>query len=109
MKIARLDRRVTIKRVSETRDSFGGVAGGLVTVATVWARMVVEPGSESFNADRTVSMTPTVFEIRFRRDVSPKMVVVHRTTEFEIESVEEIERNETLRLTCHSRDAVSGS
>jgi len=106
--IGKYDRRVTIQRRSEVRDSFGQVVASWVDVATVWARRMGRDGKDEFSADQHVSVLPVVFEIRFREDVAPKMRLVHRQTVYEIETIDEVARNETLRLSCYARDAVSG-
>jgi SPP1 family predicted phage head-tail adaptor len=65
-----LDRRVTIQRQSESRDSHGGVVVSWVDVATVWADLSAVTGREYVQAQAVQDETTVKIVIRFRSGIT---------------------------------------
>ena len=63
--------RVTIQRVTETKDADGGYVKTWADLATVWAEIRGVGGREYFDKDVVTSEVSCVFIIRFRSDLVP--------------------------------------
>jgi head-tail adaptor len=75
----------------------------------VWADVIYRDGSggESVQSAQIMSKQPVHFVIRYGSgwaDVNPKDRVSYNSKLYNIEAVQEIGRNEGLRLTCTIRE-----
>ena len=110
IKAGQLDRRIRLQRPVTARNEYGEEVVSFVDEITVAARLVPLPGSEDFvPSDGHSAKQPTIFEIRFRKNVGPKWRVVYNGSEYEVEDVAETGRREGLRLICYARNVVSGA
>lgn len=64
-----LDQRITIKRETLSNDDMGGDTISLATVATVWALVKADRGSESEDWDQVNANHTYRFVIRYRSDI----------------------------------------
>lgn len=75
MKAGRLNTRVTIEQVTETRESTGSVTRAWATLATVWAEIMPLKGREFYAAQAVQAEADVKIRIRRRTDVTEKMRV----------------------------------
>lgn len=102
LRIGKLDRRVTIRQVTETHDETGGVSSAWSDVATVWAA-IEYPGTasgERYMAEQQTAFTRVNFLIRFRADVVPKMQIRYNSKDYDILTTEELTRLNYLKIIC---------
>lgn len=70
MKAGTLDRRITLQRQAETRDSYGGVTFTWVDVATVWADVLAVSGKEYLQGQAVQDEVTTRIVIRWRSGIT---------------------------------------
>lgn len=103
MRSGRLDRRLTIQAVTETRGSAGDVVETWADVATVWAEKMDEKGREYFAAAQVTAERPTRFTIRWRSGLTAKHRVVCEGVTYDVQAIDEIGRRKGLWLYCLAR------
>jgi SPP1 family predicted phage head-tail adaptor len=98
MQIGRLDRKITIESVTETRDSVGQPVETWATFATTWAQKKDGSGGESTKADQTIAELGSTFITRHVSGVTPKMRINEGGSIYDILSVSEIGRAAGLEI-----------
>lgn len=83
----KLNRRVTIKQQSTTRDALGQPLTVWSEVATVWSNILHPRGAEVIRGDRDVSIVQASIRIRYRTDVTAAMRVYYGSLVYEIKAV----------------------
>lgn len=68
MKIGDLDKRIILQDLVET-NNFGEIVKTYSNIATVWAKIISQKGSESFEAARMSSTQKLKIKLRYRADV----------------------------------------
>ena len=109
MKFGRMDARITIQRATVVTNDYGESVPTWATLATVWADVIWREGSgaERIASDQILSKQPVHFLIRYSTtvsSVSAKDRVAYGGKSYEIETIQEIGRNDGLRLTCTLRE-----
>lgn len=109
MKFGRMDSRILIERATLTTNAYGERAMSWSTLATVWADVIFREGSgnEAIQSLQLMSKQPVHFIIRYSTTVAgvtPKDRVTYNSKVYNIEAIQEIGRNEGLRLTCTIRE-----
>jgi SPP1 family predicted phage head-tail adaptor len=109
MKFGRMDARITIQRATVVTNDYGERVPTWATLATVWADVIWREGSgaERIASDQILSKQPVHFLIRYSTtvsSVSAKDRVSYGSKSYEIETIQEIGRNDGLRLTCTLRE-----
>jgi len=109
MKFGRMDSRILIERATLTTNAYGERTQAWTTLATVWADVIYREGSgnEQVQSLQLMSKQPVHFIIRYSTTVAgvtPKDRVTYNSKEYNIEAIQEIGRNEGLRLTCTIRE-----
>lgn len=109
MKFGRMDSRILIERATLTTNAYGERTQAWTTLATVWADVIFREGSgnEQVQSLQLMSKQPVHFIIRYSTTVAgvtPKDRVTYNSKEYNIEAIQEIGRNEGLRLTCTIRE-----
>lgn len=104
-----LDRRVVIQRAVRTTDTHGESVIAWDSLATVWAKFEAGGGSETHLADRRQANQAATFTLRWLAGVMAEMRVLHDGDAWDIESVEEPDRRESLLLRCRAVQPVSGN
>lgn len=69
MRAGKLDRRITLRAKSTTKNSFGEDVVTWTDVATVWAEWLPKGGSERWASQRVIDTADGAFQIRYRSDV----------------------------------------
>lgn len=76
MRIAELDRKITIKQRTGTRAASGQMVYTFSDVATVWSKKTEIGGSEGVIADQMVGTTTTAYIIRYRAGIKQDMIIL---------------------------------
>lgn len=84
MRAGRLDRRITLKRKSESQDDFGQPQVTWTDIATVWARWVPAKGQQMWTAKQYVDTAAGEFEIRYLSGLTPVDEVEHDGDQYDI-------------------------
>lgn len=74
MQTGKLDQRVTLKTPTTTNNG-GQVQDAYADIATVWAEVIEQRGSEAFEAARVDAQRMIRVRIRYRDDVDTKSVI----------------------------------
>jgi SPP1 family predicted phage head-tail adaptor len=107
MRFGSMDSRVAIQRATLTVNAYGERAESWATIATVWAEVQYKVGGgESIQSDQVMSKQPIHFIIRYSSDVSdlkPSDRVSYKSNVYQIEGIQEIGRQEGLRIVTTLR------
>jgi SPP1 family predicted phage head-tail adaptor len=100
MRAGNLKHKIVIQTYSETQNDFGEVMKGWSDFKTAYASITPLSAKEYYKAGTKAEATHKL-ELRYLKDIKPKMRVVYSTRVFNIESVLNIrEANKTLQLIC---------
>lgn len=100
MRSGNLKHKIVIQAYSETQNDFGEVVKGWTDFKTAYASITPVSAKEFFKAGVQAEVTHKI-EVRYLKDIKPKMRVMYGTREFSIESVLDIrEAHKTLQLMC---------
>lgn len=105
MRAGKLDRRITFQTLTDGQDAAGGITeawANLVTNPTVWAYVHPLTGREFFAAQQVNAEIDTVFEVRYRSDITPKMRIVHDSKNYDIREIKEIGRRNGLEILARA-------
>ena len=101
MKVGKLRHRVTIQRLEEVDDGYGGVEEKWQNVATVWASVEPLRGNERYTAQQVQAELTHKVTIRYRAGIKPQMRLVYGNRILEIEAVIDVEeRHKWIELLC---------
>ena len=105
MRIGGHDRKISIQFRSIARGTYGEVVDSFTTSFAAWARLDVKAtGAREYIEDgREKASTRVVFLIRYSTDVSDITAgdrVLYNSQYYDIENVQEVGRNTSLRLFC---------
>lgn len=110
MGAGKLNRRVTIVRPTNSRNSFGEVVKEPFSpVATVWAGVRWVTGREQLRGGAKTQTQTAIFRVRFRPGLEPRMWVRYRDQMYDIESIAEAteQRDRYLDLTATVREVAT--
>ena len=100
MRARSLKHKIIIQTYSETQNDFGEVVKGWEDFKTAYASITPLSAKEYYKAGTNAEVSHKI-ELRYIKDIKPKMRVVYDDREFSIESVLNIrEANKTLQLIC---------
>ncbi len=102
MRAGRLDRRVTIRSRTTAADAQGQQIETWSDVDTVWASKRDLRGREYFAAQSMNADVTTVFEMRYRADVTVLHRLVCEGLTYDIQDVSEIGRRQGLQVICRA-------
>jgi SPP1 family predicted phage head-tail adaptor len=85
--LGRMNQRIVIQSVTETRSTSGAVTETWATFATVWAAVTFQSGSENQLIERQTAKTFLQFIIRHRTDINEKMRISHDNKIYDIISI----------------------
>lgn len=96
MRAGELRHRITIQESVQTRDTDGALLDTWSDVATVWAAVEPQSGSEQFaqNEDQVLASRITRFRIRKRDGLNAKMRVVFAGQVFDLRQIIHVETNQ---------------
>lgn len=105
MRAGQLRHRITIKELDGTRNDYNEESLSYSTVDEVWAEKVTPRGSEVVSGKIEVAERTVAWRIRYRDDVTTKMVVEDADgAEYDIEFVrDEVGTRRDLWLVCKER------
>lgn len=105
-KIAKLDRKITIKTTTQTQSGSGAAINTFSDLATVWANVDSTSKKESFSNDKETTFNKKVFTIRYRSDFDEKAIIVFETKEYDILGINEMDdtRKRFLQITAERRE-----
>ena len=105
MRIGKLDRKITIQFRSISQNDYGEAVSAFSSSASVWAMIETQPrGKEKVNNGIETSQQSVNFLIRYSSDVDDVTNgdrVLYNSQYYDIESVQEVGRNLSLRLICN--------
>ncbi len=105
MRIGKLDRKITLQFRSFSQNDFGESVAAFNSSASVWAMIETNSrGKERVSNGIETSQQNVSFLIRFSTDVNDITAgdrVLYNSQLYDIESVQEIGRNLSLRLICN--------
>lgn len=73
-------------------------------LATVWARIMTKPGREGYEADQQVASSIQSFMIRWRNDVTAQMWITWNSSNWYINSIEQVGRRSYLLINTVKKD-----
>ncbi len=103
----KLDRRLTLRAPTSTKDDFGEETETFSDIATVWCGVDVKTGREITQASQEVAINEKSFIIRYRTDVDEKCILIYDEKTYDIISVYEIGRKRFLQIMAQKRDNES--
>jgi SPP1 family predicted phage head-tail adaptor len=109
MQAGKLDRRVTLRRATVTKDEFNEDVATWETVATVWASKEDVRDSERVRAQQVGAAMTTRFQIRHSAaadTVSPEDQLVCEGKTYGIVAVKELGRRVGLEITATTQADV---
>lgn len=96
----RMNRKVIIERVTETRDGIGGVTETWATQATVWAQQIPVGGSEALKAGRETASQTSKFLCWYVSGITEKDRLNFDSKYWNIINIKEIGYREGLEITA---------
>ncbi len=100
MRAGDLNERITIQQNTPTQDAFGAEVASWSTVATVWAQVIAQSGSEQIAAGVGVATTIYTVTIRYRDDVTTQMRILYEGLTLEIRAVLSGDDAASMKLDC---------
>ena len=91
MQIGKLDQRVVLQSLTETNDR-GAVSQAWEDVATVWAQVISQRGSEAFESARLNATETIRVQMRYRADVTTEWRLVWASQNYSIIAVDRSQR-----------------
>jgi SPP1 family predicted phage head-tail adaptor len=106
MDAGKLNKRITIQGIQETRDTDGAIIKGWADVCTVWASIKPLTGREYFDAAKSVdNVVNAKINNRYRAGIKPEMRILYNGVVYEITSIiNPNESNQYLLLMCKAGD-----
>lgn len=107
IKIGKLDRRITFRTATETQSTSGATVSTWADVATVWANVTSNgSGNEKFVMEKETSFNRKFFTIRYRTDITEKMILFFESKEYDIKSIQEVDgtRRRFLKIQAEKRE-----
>ena len=97
MRSGELRKRVEIQETVETRDEYGGITPGWITVYRAWALVEDLTGRELYQAQQTSEQATARFTIRYRKEfkndgLTSKMTILYQGKTYNIKSISDIEQ-----------------
>lgn len=105
-KSGQMDRRITIRRATVTKNDLGENVESWSDLATVWSAKEDIRDGERFAAQQTAAEITTRFRIRYSptvADVNPKDRLLYGEQTYGIVAVKEIGRRDGLEITASAR------
>jgi SPP1 family predicted phage head-tail adaptor len=106
MRAGELRHRIIIRELAGTRNEYYEEERSYSDVATVWAQKITPRGREYTSANVEVEERTVVFKIRYRSDVTTKMIVEDADgTQYDIEVVQDEDgRRRYQHLVCREME-----
>ena len=109
MNIGALDRRVEVEKAVEVANGFGELVLSWAKYITVWASIDRNPSAKELSSsEQIVSFQGVIFHIRYSvaaSAIEPSYRIKYNDKYYNILGVQEVGRNEKLRIITELRDA----
>jgi SPP1 family predicted phage head-tail adaptor len=100
MRAGKLDRIITLDRVTTIVDEYGTPQEGWTTVATLRAELIQSSAEEFIRAYGASTDTIVIFRTRYLDGVTTADRVTYASRAYDLKEVKEIGRREGLELRC---------
>lgn len=104
MNIGGMDRYIAIQTPTWTQNAFGESTKAYATLANVWARIQYNKGKENFEGDKLTAVHNVIFTIRFLEGFDETAQISYNSRTYKIENIQELGRNEGLKLITTYKD-----
>ncbi len=105
MRSGRMDRKITIQKVTETRSSSGQITKTWSTFAAVWAHKIDSGSREFFSrVNAEVGEFVTIWRIWFLSGLTQKMRIKYENEYYDIQGIKELGRREGYEITSVKQD-----
>lgn len=91
--ISDLNKRIIVQQQVVTRGSSGGTKNNWSEFQKLWAKKTDTGGREFLSYGAVHAETTTIFEIRYREDLTESMRILFRNFIYEIISIAEVEKD----------------
>lgn len=98
MNIGKMDRRITIERLTETTKPSGRVVKAWTPIATVWAEIIQQSAAEFFTGFGEAETRTMIFRIRYVANITTADRVTYNGTAYNLKEIKELGRREALEL-----------
>ena len=102
--IGKLDQRVVIQNYTTTRDASGDQLETWSTLATVWAGVRYESGSEQQESDQKVATRTIIFTIRYLAGLTEKSRIVWDSRNYDVQFIDGNQRMRYYYLRAEARN-----
>lgn len=103
MNVGRLDRKVTIQRVANTRVN-AGFSENWTDFAVVWASVTWQKAGERLEQARETSTTRAIFYIRYMDGITDDMRLNFQSANWDILDVVYKDRRRSIEITAEKKD-----
>jgi len=100
MRAGKLEKTITIERVTTTVDDYGTPIEGWATFATVRTQVIQSSTEEFMKGWGASTEAATVFRIRHLDGITPADRVLYQGRAFDLKEIKELGRREGLDLRC---------
>lgn len=98
--IGQLDERVDIYTYTTSPNGYGEAVRTYTSLISCWAKVTVESGSESRQAEQELATRNVKFIVRYYPGINEKCRVTYDSENYDITNVTPIGRNNYLQLTA---------
>lgn len=98
MNIGKLDRRITIERLTETVKPSGSVVKAWTPIATVWAEVIQQSATEFFTGFGEAETGTMIFRIRYVANITTADRVTYNGSTYDLKEIKELGRRDALEL-----------
>ncbi len=102
MRAGRLDRTVTLQRLTESVNAAGSVSATWTTLATVRAELVSNTLTETGYAFGEAANDALAFRIRYRPDLTTRDRLAYEGRAYDLVGIVELGRRRALELRCEA-------
>lgn len=100
MRAGKLDRIITIQRLTSTVDQYGQVLETWADLATVRAQLIQATTEEFMKGWGASTEAATAFRIRHMDGITPADRVTYQGRAYDLKEIKEIGRRDALELRC---------
>lgn len=101
MRAGRLNKRVTIKQVTQAKNAYHEMIDTWTTLATVWAEVSPLNGREVFEAQKVNAASTIKVTMRARSDITSAMQLVYSGVTYAIDYVPPYDSRRDMEIIAH--------
>ena len=105
MNIAKMRKRVTVKRVTETSDGIGGATEVYSTTGTIWAEVKELKGHRALEYAQIIEGKPYEVMTRYRTDITidSKCTLTYKSRTLYVHTCTTDEMNKFINIIAYSK------